>query len=236
MLRFNHFYKAIILVFLNIFIFCQSPKAQENEKQSPFDVKLDFVSTYVWRGTMYSGPSVQPSASFESKGFKAGAWASVDFIGTYFEADLYVLYTFNFGLSIGATDYYYPFYSYTDYTDSTGSHAYEINLGYTIKNVSLSANYVINEAGAAGSMGGDIYAEIKYSFKYVSLFAGAGNGWLTVEDQGEPEANDKFGLLNIGTTITKGIRITDQFQLPIFGSLIWNPFAGHFYIVAGFSL
>ncbi len=229
------YYKLIILsvVLMGILFPCQELKAQENDTTSPFSVNIDIYSSYVWRGTLFSGPSFQPSVSWEHQGFKIGAWASQDFAGTYNEADLYASYSFNFGLSCGITDYYYPGLSYTDFSDTTGSHAYEINIGYSLRKLSMAANYVLNQAGGAGSAGGDIYVELKYNFKYFGLFAGAGNGWLTIEDPGR---GDEFGLVNIGVSTSKELKINDHFSIPVTGSVIWNPQAEQFFIVAGFSI
>ena len=229
-------YNSLILlsiIFIGIIIPFQESRAQENDKASPFSANIDIYSGYVWRGTLFSGPSVQPSLSWQHQGLKFGGWASQDFAGTYNEADLYASYSFNFGLSFGITDYYYPGLSYFDFSDTTGSHAYEINLGYTIGKLSLAANYVLNKAGGAASAGGDVYFELKYNFKYIGLFAGAGNGWLTIE---EPGNDDKFGFVNIGASISKELKINERISVPLNCSAIWNPQAEQFFIVAGFSL
>jgi hypothetical protein len=218
---------------MGILIPFQELKSQENDMDSRFSVNMDIYSGYVWRGTLFSGPSIQPSVSWQNHGFKVGAWASQDFAGTYNEADLYLNYSFNFGLSLGITDYYYPGLDYFDFSDSTGSHAYEINLGYAINGFSLSANYVLNKAGGAASAGGDTYVELKYSYKSCSVFAGIGNGWLSIEQPGE---DDKFGLVNIGGSYVKEIKINEKLSIPVTGSVIWNPQAEQFYIVAGLSL
>ncbi len=218
---------------MGVLIPFQELKAQENDETSPFSVKMDFFSSYIWRGTSFSGPSVQPSLSWQIHRLTLGAWASQDFAGTYSEADLYASYNFSFGLSLGITDYYYPGLGYFDFSDTTGSHAYEINLGYRIGKLLLAANFVLNQAGGAASAGGDTYVELKYDFKNIGLFAGVGNGWLTIE---EPGKSDEFGLVNIGATISKEVKINDRFSIPLTGSVIWNPQAELFYIVAGFSL
>lgn len=229
------YYTLIILsiVFMGALIPFQELRAQENDEISPFSVNMDFYSSYVWRGTSFSGSSVQPSLSWQLHGLTLGAWASQDFAGTFSEADLCASYNFSFGLSLGITDYYYPGLDYFDFSNTSGSHAYEINLGYRIGKLLLAANYVLNQAGGVASAGGDTYVELKYDCKYIGLFAGAGNGWLTID---EPGKGDEFGLVNIGASISKEIKINDKFSVPLTGSVIWNPQAEQFYIVAGFSL
>jgi uncharacterized protein (TIGR02001 family) len=203
--------------------------AQDEEKASPFDVGGDLVSSYLWRGTKFgTGPAIQPHLSFAVGGFEIGGWGSYCFTSDEgVEADLYASYGFDFGLSIGVTDYYYPGNEYFDYSPETGSHAIEINLGYEIKGFSIGANYIFNEAGNAGSQGSDMYFELGYSFKYFGLLAGGGDGWHT--------ADGDFNICNIGLTASKEISITDKFSLPVSGALIWNPDKEQFHVVVGVS-
>jgi hypothetical protein len=205
----------------------------QDEKPSPFSAGADIYSSYVWRGTKYgSGPSVQPSVKFSSKYFSAGAWGSFDFNG-YQEADLWFSFTLPAGISLGMTDYYYPDLDYTDISDTTGSHGYEVNLGFSKWGLSLSGNYMLNKAGGAGTKGGDLYFEAKYSFKALYLFAGAGNGWHTTDNA---DGSDRFRFCNIGAGVTKEIKVTDNFSIPVNGQVIFNPDRKKMYIMAGFSL
>jgi hypothetical protein len=187
----------------------------------------DLYSSYVWRGVQYGGPSVQPYVDYTKGGFSIGAWGSAGFDGTM-EMDMYASYGFDFGLSIGATDYYYPGTEYFDLSDSTGAHGFELNLGYELEGLSLSANYMLNEAGGAGTVGGDMYFELGYSFKSVDLFVGAGDGWHT--------SDGEFGVVNVGIGTSKEIPITEKFSLPVSGSVILNPTTEQFFIVVGISL
>jgi hypothetical protein len=209
-----------LLVLVLIFAGSVTAKAQ-------WSTGADFYSSYVWRGVQYGGPSVQPYVDYTKGGFSAGAWGSAGFDGTM-EMDLYASYGFDFGLSIGATDYYYPGTEYFDFSDSTGAHGFELNLGYEVKGLSLSANYMLNEAGGAGTVGGDMYFELGYSFKSVDLFVGAGDGWHTPDGE--------FGVVNVGIGTSKEIPITDKFSLPVSGSVILNPTTEQFFIVVGISL
>jgi len=191
------------------------------------EVGADVVSSYVWRGTQFSGLSVQPGVTFSNGGFSLGAWGSAGLDG-FLEMDLFASYEFDFGLSIGVTDYYFPGTDYFDLSKATGAHGFELNLGYGIKDFSLSANYMLNEAGGAATAGGDMYFELGYAFKSFSIFAGAGNGWHT------PDGG--FSLVNVGLSTSKDIKITDSFTLPLSGSVILNPKTQQFMIVAGITL
>lgn len=198
-----------------------SVKAQE------FKASADVVSQYVWRGSSFSGVSVQPTLDFTSGGFSIGAWGSAGFDG-FLEADLYAKYAFGFGLTLGLTDYYYPGTSYFDLSKATGAHGLELNLGYTTGGLSISGNYIFNQAGGAATVGGDKYFELGYAFEKFSIFAGAGDGWHT------PDA--KFALCNVGISTVKEIKITDTFSVPLKASAILNPKTEQFFLVAGITL
>ena len=199
---------------------------------SKFSVGSDFYSNYIWRGTKFgSGPAVQPSMKYSSDWLTIGAWGSFDFSG-YQEVDLYLSFTLPAGISLGLTDYYFPGLDYNDYSESSGSHAFELNAGFTAGNFNLSANYIFNKAGGAGSSGGDKYFQAGYSFNYFNIFAGAGDGWHTYDyDSGE----SNFALCNLGIGTSRTIKVTDSFNIPVAGQLIFNPDKNQMFLVVGFT-
>lgn len=192
-----------------------------------FKASADVVSSYVWRGTKFSGVSIQPTLDFTAGGFSIGSWGSAGFDG-FLEMDLYAKYAFDFGLTVGLTDYYYPGTSYFDLSKTTGAHGLEVNLGYAIKSLSISANYILNEAGGAATAGGDKYFELGYAFDKFSIFVGGGDGWHT------PTAD--FGITNVGISTSKEIKITDTFSIPLKATAILNPTTEQFFLVAGITL
>ena len=215
------------MVYLISYVIFSSPygTAQEKEREG-FDVGVDIVSSYIWRGLKYgSGPAVQPALEYRMGIFAAGAWGSFDFRG-YEEVDLYIVFSLPSGFSLGLTDYYSPKLRYFDCSRESGSHAIEMNLLYEGEKLKLSANYIFNHAGGIGSYGNDLYFEAGYSFSSFLLFAGAGNGWLTADADDEP----KFELCNIGLEATSTIKITETFSLPITGQLIFNPSSERLYL------
>lgn len=211
-------------------------KAQEEAKESKVDFTAgaDIYSSYVWRGTKYAGPSIQPTVKMTAGGLTVGIWGSygskLDGTG-YTETDPYISYSLPFGLSLGLTDYYYEG-DFTDVSDTAGNHAFEANLGFAKGPFSIAANYILNEAGGAASMGGDMYFQVTYAFSKVSLFVGAGNGWHTLDND---EGEDVFNICNIGVTTTKTIEITEKFSVPVTGQIIVNPDSKQIFAVVGFS-
>ena len=214
-------------LFFLVIISTTSLQAQDEVKNSNFSVGADFYTNYIWRGTKFgTGPSVQPSVKFTSGVFTVGVWGSYDSHG-YAETDPYISLGFKSGLSIGLTNYYYPGLKIFETSDTAGSNALEINAGFTKGGLSLSANYIVNQAGGAGSVGGDKYFQAGYTFSNFSVFAGAGDGWHT--------SNGKFNLCNIGVGATKVINVTENFSIPVNGQVILNPEREQLFVVVGFS-
>ena len=230
--------KRMIILLMTVLL-TVSLYAQEEEKESPFSLGADVVSSYVWRGTKVgTGPNIQPWLKFSTGGFTVGAWGSTSFhdFGDVAELDLYTSYAFGFGLTLGVTDYYYQSSPYFQFQGDTSSHAFEINAAYTIKNLTLSANYIINDASNGGPAnkpgGGDMYFEAAYAFKNFGVFAGAGNGWHTTYDD---NGDDVFAVCNIGIKTAKELKITDKFSLPVTGALSVNPDKEQLNLVIGVS-
>ena len=204
------FYALIVFVLLTVS--AVSVRAQ-------FSTGVDLYSSYVWRGAKFgNGPAVQPYVDYSTGGFSVGAWGSVcasDDEG--FEMDLYASYGFDFGLGLAVTDYYFG----GGWT--TGSmHYFEPALSFETGNLSLTGAYMIGDGVA------DAYAEVGYTVGSVDLFVGAGNGQYT--------SDGGFMVCNVGLGTSKEVKITDDFSLPVSGSVILNPSTGGFFIVVGISL
>lgn len=221
-------------VIVAVFSLNSVAKAQDSStsNKASFATGADIYSSYVWRGTKYAGPSIQPTVALNAGDFTLGVWGSYGTVvpggSPYYETDPYLSFNFKMGLSLGLTAYYYEG-DFTKVSDTTSSFAYEVNVGYTIKNLSLSANCVLNNSRAgAGSQGGDTYLQATYNFTKFNLFVGAGNGWYTIDHN--------FDLCNIGVGTSKTIQVTKKFSIPVTGQVIVNPNRKQLFMVVGFSL
>jgi hypothetical protein len=211
-----------------ILISAANVSAQDSAKVSSFAVGADVYSNYIWRGSkLGTGPAFQPSVKFLAGGLTLGVWGSFDANG-YTEVDPYISYSFPFGLSLGITDYYSPSLMLFETSDTAGSHALELNAGFTTGGLSLSANYIVNEAGGMASAGSDLYFQAGYAFANFNISLGAGDGWHT--------SDGEFSICHVAIGTSKTIKITDSFSVPVSGQVIMNPEKEQLFLVVGFSL
>ncbi len=211
-------------------------------------VGTDIVSRYIWRGIDLgnNNPSIQPKIELSTCGFVAGFWGAYPLSdpGTLNEIDFYATYSFPLGnagdFSIGFTDYMNPnsgtkignFNNYDD-PEGPGAHFIEFNVAYGGSEnfpLAISFNYFLHNV-----KNNPIYFELGYStsVKDVSLdlFLGATPG-----DNALYYGTDSFNVINLGITAGKSIKISDSFELPIFGSVILNPATEYLYYIIGISL
>lgn len=218
--------RVIFLTLMFTLVSLSFLNAQE-EPESPLSVGADFVSRYVWRGLDFgNGPAVQPTIELGLGNFFLGAWGSYTLnTSPYLEADLYAGYSFDFGLSLLFTDYYFPAAEFGGVTDSSyfdlDAHSFEIGASQEIGDFYISAYYFLN-------LNNDLYFEAGYSFKHFDVFLGAGNESYT--------SDGGFMVTNFGISTSKEIKISDAFSLPVSGAFIVNPDLQQVNIVFGFSL
>jgi hypothetical protein len=223
----------VSIIFLLLLLTINLPSYTQEDKSGPFTPGADLCSSFIWRGMKNgTGPAIQPVMEFTTGSFTTGAWGSFDFHG-YQEVDLYIKASLPSGLFLGLTDYYSPDLKYFDYSRESGSHAFEFTIGFLKNNFSLEADYIVNKAGGIGSAGDDIYIQAGYSFDLFTLFAGAGNGWLTYDPVDEMS---RFRLCNTGIEVSRTITITETFEIPLTGQLIFNPDRQQLFIVFCVSL
>ncbi|NLT52622.1 MAG: hypothetical protein GXX85_17095 [Ignavibacteria bacterium] len=209
-----------------------------------FNLGADLVSRYVWRGFDFGNTaSIQPGVSFGYSGLEAGFWGSYPLTTTSNgseEIDTYISYTLsteNSGeFTLSATDYYYPNSGLKigNFKDKgNGAHTIEAALGYAgPENLPIS---LLVAANVYNDDENNIYFQAGYSTALqdvgVDVFIGGTPG-----SDNALYGTTEFNLINVGLTLSKEIKITDSFSLPVFGSYILNPNSEVSYLVFGVSL
>jgi hypothetical protein len=203
---------TIVASLILLMAFVPNVKAQE------WSTGLDIYSSYIWRGAKFgSGPAFQPYVSLGAGGFEIGAWGSVSASSDEaLEMDLYAGYDFG-PVSITVTDYYFG----GDWT-SGDMHFIEPSIGLALGDFGFTAAYMTGEGID------DTYLEAAYSFSSVDVFLGAGDGQYTKDGE--------FSVCNIGLGTSKEVKMTEDFSLPVSGSVVLNPSTGGFFITVGLSL
>ncbi|MGE5401129.1 MAG: hypothetical protein ACM3S2_12050 [Ignavibacteriales bacterium] len=254
-----------LVLFISLF-FCVSPLlAQEAEpkqeteskqdsesKPYSFNFGADIVSRYVWRGIELGGspavPQIQPYGSFDlnanSAGtFSLGIWGSYGFTGEYSENDFYFKYSLPTSagtFSATATDYYYPYIDSLKFSNFSGNgegaHTVEAAITYNGPesfpvSLTISSN-IHNDLPENKSMYVEVGYPVNINGTSLNFFAGAAQGrslWHCVE-------TDKFEIINLGFNVSKTIKITQDFSLPVGMSVIMNPYVKNTYMVFKVSL
>ena len=209
-------------------------------RRAELQLSADVVSQFVWRGMALAHASVQPTLGVSWCGLSVGAWGSVSFVDSSDprEIDLMASYSVG-GLSFGIVDYWSnePTDHYFCYRARETGHVFEGFVAYDFGPVSLS--WQTNFAGADGlnRSGRRAYSS------YIELAAPF--SWLTCDWQASvgavPWATDyydapRFTVTNVGLRVSKDLRITDRFRLPLFLQLTANPECRRAYFVAGLTL
>jgi hypothetical protein len=199
------------------------------QKVEAQDFGADVASSYVWRGTQFgNGPHVQPWMSLGYGNLELGAWGSVPLTagdgGT--ELDLYVSYDLG-PLALTVTNYTFP------NTSPASKGAYVDGEGL------FEGDYL--EVSGSGSVG-PIDLTVGYFTELEALYIEAGFSIGVVDVAigyaGEDDSDwyvSEAGLCNISVGGSKEVKITDDYSLPLFGSLVYNPDAESAFLVFGMS-
>jgi len=233
----KYFFTAVCFFSLSVY-------AGDKDDKCDFSVGADIVSSYLWRGTVYSGASIQPAMEFNVGGFSLGAWGSVDFSSMgfgYKEVDLIASYSFG-NFTAGFFNFWPGWegeYNYFDYSKST-AHVLEANLLYSFDpfpltlgwNTMIAGNDKYLDKNGKEKRAFSTYVEATYSFsvKDVKLDLALGASlWkssvLYTCDMlyNSRQGTDGFAVVFTSLMASKNIKITDNYSLPIFGQLAFNP-------------
>lgn len=228
--------KTKILLLLLFLLGCLAPA----RAQSPVEAHLsmDFVSNYVWRGQHLGKVSVQPDLSVGWKGLEFSLWGSTGLSEPLNELDWTLSYTIG-GLKLSIADLWDDSAKmrYFYYKPGDTGHVFEGSVGYDFGPVAISWQTLFagNDFQATGGKRTfSSYFEVSAPFRLATL------DWLATVGV-VPWASDYystkgFGLTNLSLKATKGIPVTEKFELPIFAELIANTASGNLYFVAGLTI
>lgn len=224
------------------------------QTQTSFNAGVDLMSRYVWRGMNLGGssPSIQPTLEYSAGSFTIGTWGAFGMSDGVVmqETDLYLSYTFKEMVSLTLTDYFLPVdtiasNNYFEFDESKTGHLLEGSLSFNgTEKIPFTFMAAVNFWGADalkadGKKQFSTYFELGYNGSCkdmdYNIFAG-----ITPNNPDEEKGEsgfygEKAGLVNLGLTVSKEIKITELFSLPLTSSFIINPMAENVFLVVGIS-
>ena len=228
--------------------------AQENNPKGKLNISADLMSRYVWRGLNLGGSSasIQPCMKYNRGSFTLGAWGAYSLSHAIIaqETDLYLTYSASDKFSFTMTDYFFPkedtLNSYFNYDQNKTKHLFELSAKFSgtekiLFNLMVATNvYGADAKKSNGNNQFSTYIELGYSFKINETGCNAFLGF-TVNNPDKAKGETGFygpraGVINMGLTASKEIKISESFSLPVNASLITNPQAGNIFLVFGISI
>jgi hypothetical protein len=228
-----------------VFLMTINPaNAQDAPKSNGFAVTTDLVSSYMWRGiaeesSKGGSPNVQPTITYVNGCSTTGVWGSTAFSGAIKEVDFYETVALSPLFSVTLTDDNWFFNkNYFNYKNAQTDHIFEGTLTYTGEKsfpLTVSANTMFygddkKEDGKSNAF--STYVELDYPIaSNVTAFLGS-----SLFDSPTVYYNSRFSVINLGVKVSKNVKISDSFTLPVYGIVGCNPQAEKAFFVAGITL
>jgi hypothetical protein len=228
--------KIVILIICICFGFFVNAQQSDTTKSNwDNSVYADLVSRYVWRGSDFgNSPAIQPGLDISYKNFTVGAWASASFASLNIqEADLFASFSF-WKLKFSCWDYFYMNMdslrnNYFNYDTKKTGHDFSFDTEFKLSEkvpLKLLISYNFYGADTLHSS----YFELSYTLTKklpLEFFAGftPEKGWY----------GNGPGIVNIGLTVKKDCKISDDYSVPLYCKLVFNPQRENIHLVAGIT-
>lgn len=220
------------------------PFPVKSQTKPELNFGADLVSSYVWRGYKQAGASIQPHINVGVNEFSLIAWGSTDIAGEGKKEVDFTLSYEKLGFKASITDYWWDGEGQYRYFSSpqggnTG-HYLEGSLGYTISKafpLNISWNTFFLGKGNKKTDGENSYStyiELAYPFSINNTDLSLGIGFIPWNSAVYGTAGFRFTSLTL--TVSRSIKFTDSFSLPIFSSIICNPAQEDIHFVFGISV
>ncbi|MCG8411448.1 MAG: hypothetical protein MI739_09205 [Bacteroidales bacterium] len=237
--RENIFKLSLIVICI---LFFQQSFAKENEhiKSLNANFKVDFFSIHTWRGSAVKSPCIEPSFEITKNNSTTGIWAAQSLDGNYTELDLYFKYSLK-DFSFTVYDYFCP-PSYKnsgeiiDFDRKTTSHIIEIDFAFNGTPsfpISLMAATMVygSDRDANNQNMYSTYFEAGYSTSLYKNNVGIALGVSPFKSS----YSKNFGFVNASLNVTRKVTIKKK-EIPLYASLVTNPYAKNIFFKVGFTL
>ncbi len=226
-------FTLLTCIYFGIPVFAQ--QIDSTESKWDYNVSVDIVSRYVWRGADFgNSPAFQPDLEVSYCNFTLGTWGSASFTSFNLqETDLFASFEI-WKLKFTCWDYFYmnmdtvrnSYYKYS--SDKTG-HDLSLDTEFKLSEkipLKLLVSYNFHGADSLHSA----YFELSYLFQKkipLEIFAGytPDEGWY----------GNGPGFVNLGFAMKKECKFSDEYSVPVYCKLVFNPQRENIHLVAGIT-
>jgi hypothetical protein len=219
-----------------------SAKPQTENPGLSLDLNFDLVSRYLWRGLLYSANSnVQPMITAKCSKLSFGTWGSFGISEQYAEFDLFIFYASG-PITLMVYDYYaedennLSSRDYFNLTNDSTAHQLEGIIIFTGTesfplHVTAATFFYGADKNNNGSQAYSSYVELSYPFRLKRNIINAFIGGTLNEGLYYDHAN----IVNMGLTLSRDIKISNNFSIPIKETLAINPANEDIFLVLSLS-
>ena len=125
--------------------------------------------------------------------------------------------------------------NFNNYNDAAGPGAHSLEANFIYSAPSAFPVYLSINIFFYNVKNNPVYLETGYSANLEDVELNAFLGAAPGENDRYYGVN-RFSVINLGFKISKGIKITESFSLPVFGSVILNPASEDLFYVFGISI
>lgn len=229
--------KTRLFVLVALLLALVTPFNAQAQDEVEASVGADLVSSYVWRGQLLSGASIQPCVNVNYKGLYVEGWGSVAINGEeYKEFDLTLGYATG-GLTLALTDYWVDYGTgYFQYGSHNTDHVLNASIAYDFGLLALKWDTNLTGSDGINPKGKRAYS----SYLQATVPFNLGGLEWTAEIGATPWATsyyfaNGFAVCDVSLGVSKDIKITDNYSLPIFAKATWNPRLEDAFFVFGIS-
>ena len=211
--------------------------SQKTEIKAKITPSISLLNKHVWRGSLNGkAPSIQPSINFTYGGLTIGAWAGYCTDDSYREFDLYVEYTTG-AFTASLYDYYCPRieqdstekYDYSnndafDYSKNTTRHTFDLMLSFNgTENIPFRCMASTFLYGDDKDKNGDIYYSTYIELGYMAKLQNNDLDFFVGFTPFKGLYSDKFEFINAGLSVSRTLKVTQSFKLPMKATIFANP-------------
>ena len=210
------------------------------QKKLSMTAGVDIVNSYIWLGAEQGqGAAFQPNAAISYSGFTLGTWASTSIgmsAAEHKELDFYLSYTVG-GLTLKLANNWWTGCSVDNLYFDKNTHHYDAAISYNFGEkfpLTLTVNTTV-----AGKVDADVDGQMYSTWIQASYPFSINDFDITPRITFTPlEGNysDSFDILEATIRVSKSIKITDSFSLPLFTEAICAPAYDDAHLIFGLSL